>query len=204
MTRPREVFLASQFPAGACPAVSRVRSTLLSASLTSLRAMGWEKRYFDALPRELHDQIRMLTAGTWLPVEMGVAHYGACDRMGLSSAEVEEAGRSVALRTQKTFVGTVGKAAAGAGATPWTVFEHTHRIWGRIFEGGDHLVYRLGPKDLEVHCLGCALLGVGYFRAALGAYYAALAGLVGRSVHWRESVERRGQDAAAAFRLSWV
>jgi hypothetical protein len=204
MSKPREVFLAPQFPAGACPPVSRVRSTLLSASLTSIRAMGWEQRYFDALPRELHDPIRLLTAGVWIPLEMATAHYGSCDRMGLSSEQVEQMGRTVSLRTQQTFVGTLGRMAAGAGVTPWTFYEHVHRIWSRIFEGGDHIVYKVGPKDLEVHCMGCALLGIRYFRTALGAYYGALTGLVAKSVHWREIPERRGRDAEVAFRLSWV
>ena len=42
-----------------------------------------------------------------------------------------------------------------------------------------------------------------YFRTAVGAYYAALAGLVTTSVHWRELPEHRG-DATIGMRFSWV
>jgi hypothetical protein len=203
MARPHEVFVAPQFPGG-CPMVSRVRSTLLSASLTGVRAMGWESRYFDALPRELHDEMRMMTAGIWLPIEIGIAHYTACDRMGLTTAEIEEMGRMVSLRTQKTFVGTLGSVAAGAGATPWTVYQYIHRIWARIFDGGDHVVYKVGPKDMECVCTGCPLLRIKYLRTAFGAYYAAIVGLVAKSVHWREHVERGAPETSMTIRLSWV
>jgi hypothetical protein len=203
MTRPRELFLAPQFPLGNCPEVTRVRSTLLSASLQGVRQMGWEQRYFAALPAALHDEMRMLTAGVWVPLALPRAHYTACDEMGLSSDDMKEMGRAVSLRTQKTFVGTLGSVAAGAGATPWHIFQNSHRIWGRIFDGGDQAGYKVGPKDMDVVCMGCPLLRITYFRTAVGAYYAALAGLVTTSVHWRELPEHRG-DATIGMRFSWV
>jgi hypothetical protein len=203
MARPRELFLAPQFPSGDYPLVRRVRSTLLSASLQGVRQMGWEKRYFDALPPALHDEMRMMTAGTWLPLDLGIAHYTACDSMGLSGDDMEEMGRAVSLRTQKTFVGTLGSVAAGAGATPWHIFQNSHRIWARIFDGGDHAGYKVGPKDMDVVCMGCPLLRIKYFRTAIGAYYAALAGLVAQSIHWRELTERR-TDTTIEMRFSWV
>jgi hypothetical protein len=180
-----------------------VRSTLLSASVQGVRHLGWEKRYFDALPPGLHDEIRMLVAGVWIPVDLAIAHYTACDRMGLTSDEIEQMGSAVSMRTQKTFIGTLGSVAAGAGATPWSIYQHSHRIWSRIFDGGDLVVYRLGPKDLEIACVGCSLFGIKYFRVALGAYYAAIIGLVAKSVHRRELAEPRG-PSAIGLRFSWV
>jgi hypothetical protein len=199
----RELFLAPQYPPGAHPEVKQVRSTLLAASLQTVRHMGWEDRYFAALPRDLHDEMRMLTAGAWLPIALGIAHYTACEGMGVSSDEVKESGKEVSLRTQKTFVGTLGSIAAGAGATPWHIFQHGHRIWGRIFDGGDHVAYKIGPKDIEVVVVGCPLLRIRYFRTAMGAYYAALAGVVATAVHWHEVTEHRG-DESIGLRISWV
>jgi len=204
MSKPREVFLAPQFPTGDYPAVEHVRSTLLSASLQGVRHMGWEQRYFEALPVALHDEMRLLTAGVWLPIALAVEHYSACDRMGLSSDEMVAMGDSVAVRTQKTFVGTLGSVAAGAGATPWHIFQNGHRIWGRIFDGGDHVAYKVGPKDIDIVCMGCPLLRIGYFRTAMGAYYAALAGVVATSIHWRELPEYRRSDERLGLRISWV
>ncbi|HEX8794137.1 MAG TPA: hypothetical protein VF765_24510 [Polyangiaceae bacterium] len=199
----RELFLAPQYPSGDYPEVTQVRSTLLAASLQGVRHMGWEARYFAALPRELHSEIELLTAGAWMPLALGVAHYTACDAMNLSSDEMKEMGRQVSLRTQKTFVGTVGSIAAGAGATPWHIFQHGHRIWGRIFDGGDHVAYKIGPKDIDIVCMGCPLLRIRYFRTAMGAYYAALAGVLASTVHWHELPDHRG-DEKLGLRVSWV
>lgn len=199
----RELFLAPQYPAGDYPEVERVRSTLLTASLQGVRHMGWEARYFAALSPELRGEMELLTAGAWVPISLGIAHYTACDAMDLSSDEMKEMGRQVSVRTQKTFVGTVGSIAAGAGATPWHIFQHGHRIWGRIFDGGDHVAYKIGPKDIDIVCMGCPLLRIRYFRTAMGAYYSALAGVVASSVHWHELPEHRG-DEKLGLRVSWV
>ena len=70
---------------------------------------------------------------------------------GLASIDdIKALGKSVSLRTQKTFVGTLGSVAAGAGATPWHIFRHGHRIWGRIFDGGDHVLYKAGLKGFPI------------------------------------------------------
>jgi hypothetical protein len=203
MATPREVFLAPQFAEGTSPSVTRVRSTLLSASLQGVRQMGWEKRYFSVLPAALHDEIRMLIAGVWIALDLAIAHYTACDRMELSPDEIREMGKAVSFRTQKTFVGTLGSVVAGAGATPWSIYTHSHRIWGRIFDGGDMVIYKVGPKDMDVVCVGCPLFTVRYFRRALTSYYAAIVSLVAKSVHCRELAERRGANEIA-LRISWV
>jgi len=203
MTKPREIYLPPQFPAGDPPQVSRVRSTLLSASLQGVRHMGWEQRYFEALPPALHAEMRMLAPGVWLPIALGIAHYTACDRMGLSVDDIKAMGKAVSLRTQKTFVGTLGSVAAGAGATPWHIYRHGHRIWARIFDGGDHVVYKAGLKDVDIVVMGCPLFRIRYFRTSACAYYAALAGVVATGVHWHELAEHRG-DTTLGMRISWV
>jgi hypothetical protein len=197
------MFLAPQYTAGNYPQVSRVRSTLLSASVQTVRLMGWEKRYFETLPPGLHGEIQTLPAGIWVPIDLAIAHYTACDQMGLSTDDMKSVGNAVALRTQKTFVGTLGSVAAGAGATPWHIFQQGHRIWGRIFDGGDHVGYKAGPKDIDIVCMGCPLLRLKYFRTSMPAYYAALAGVLARSVHWHELPEHRGDDKIG-LRVSWV
>lgn len=201
--RSREIFLASQYPAGQHADVSRVRSTLLSASLQGLKQMGWENRYFEALPAMHHEPMRLLIPGIWVPLTLAVAHYTACDRMGLSNEDMKAIGKAVSLQTQKTFVGTIGSIAAGAGVTPWHLYRHAHRIWGRIFDGGDHVIYKVGPKDLDIVCIGCPLLRIHYFRNAVTGYYAAIGELAATSVHCRELVDQR-RDSSITLRISWV
>ena len=183
--------------------VTHVRSTLLTASRAGIRTLGWEERYLAALPAALHVQMRTLPPSVWVPLDIAREHYSACDRMDLSSEEMRTMGESVSLRTQQTFVGTLGRIAAGAGATPWHVIAHIHRIWGRIFQGGDHIAYKLGPKDVDLVTFGCSLIAIPYFRTAMCAYNAAVFGVTARTVHWRELPQPKADDVSA-MRISWV
>lgn len=168
-----------------------------------LRSLGWEERYLAGLPKALHDVIPQLVAGTWVPIDLGLAHYRACDAMTLTANEIREMGEQVSLRTQRTFIGTLGKVVAGAGATPWTLCLNAHRIWGRIFDGGDHAVYGAGPKEALVLIVGCPLFEVAYFRLALRHYYRALFGLLARTVYAREEPKYAPKEGLA-LRFSWV
>jgi hypothetical protein len=201
-SEPYEVMLPFQHPGRTHP-VTRVRSTLLAASVQGIREMGWEARYFAALPPERHTELRMLTAGAWVPLELGVIHYRACDAMGLTAQEMDRIGENVSLRTQKSFVGLLGRAAAGAGATPWIVLAQVHRIYARMVEGGDHCVYRVGPKEALLVNVGCPLVEIPYFRTAMIAYYRAIIGMLAATVYASE-VPRYRAHLKVGVRLSWV
>jgi hypothetical protein len=181
----------------------RVRSTLIAASVQGLREMGWEDRYFAALAPERHMELRMLTAGVWVPIDLAITHYRACDAMGLTPLETERIGENVSLRTQKSFVGMLGRAAAGAGATPWNVLAHVHRIYARMVDGADHCVYRVGPKEALLVNVGCSLVEIPYFRTALVAYYRAIVGMLASTVYASE-VPRYRRPLTVGVRLAWV
>jgi hypothetical protein len=198
-----EVALPAQYPPGHTRPATRVRSTLLAASVQGLREMGWEARYFAALPSERHLELRMLTAGTWMPLELGVTHYRACDAMGLTSEEMDRMGENVSLRTQKSFVGMLGRAAAGAGATPWTIIGNVHRIYGRMIDGADHCIYRVGPKEALIVNVGCPLVEIPYFRTAMIAYYRAAIGVVASTVYANE-VPRYRKPLTVGVQVAWV
>jgi hypothetical protein len=198
-----ERVLAPQHEGFTGPMVSEVRSTLLGAALLTLREQGLEQRYFAQLHPSMHETLRTLPGSTWVPIGYAMEHYRACDAMRLAPDEMKAIGASVSLRTQRSFVATLGRAAASAGATPWHVVAQIPRVWGRIFQGGDHAAYRLGPKDVEIVTARCPLLEVPYFRVSLGAYYAAIAGLVARSVHW-SPVKGAREAGAHAIRVSWA
>ncbi len=196
------VFVEFQHPEGARP-VTEVRSTLLSASLQSVRALGWEERYFTQLPPALHEELRSLVPGAWVPLALAVEHYGACDRLHLTSDELSCIGEAVSRRTQATFIETVGKVAAGAGATPWNFLANAHRIWARMMNGGDHCVYKVGPKEAIVVLVGCPLLGIPYFRETIRAYYRALGAPLARSMFASE-VSRHCGPTSLGIRLGWA
>jgi hypothetical protein len=198
-----EVVVPLAFPRGRTPRLARVRSTLITASLVAIRQMGWEERYYQALPPEMHDELRSLVAGSWSTLELATAHYTACDKMGLTSAEMIKMGEDVSQRTQKSFVATVARASVEAGASPWILFGTSRRVWERIFDGCDIAVYKLGPKEAYVEVVNCQLLGLPYFRAAFRAYFRTVVALLSKVVYTNE-VMAYGTDSDAVFRFSWV
>ena len=50
---------------------TQVRSTWITSSLRAMRERDLLDRYYAVLPQELHDEIRGLVAGRWLPVDFG-------------------------------------------------------------------------------------------------------------------------------------
>jgi hypothetical protein len=81
--------------------VTAIRSTLITSSLSSLRDRGLFARY-DALQTSSHRQkILNAVAGEWLPLEVALAHYHACDALGLSEAEQFAIGKDVSAASTK-------------------------------------------------------------------------------------------------------
>ena len=54
-----------------------VRSTLLSASLLSLRERGLTERYYALLPKDLHLAMQTLVAGSWVPMDVASTVHGS-------------------------------------------------------------------------------------------------------------------------------
>ncbi len=185
------------------PPVTRVRSTLITASLHALRAMGWEDAYFGHLPADRHDTVRGMVAGSWLAVDVALDHYRACDALKLSANDIRALGERVSMRTQQAFVGTILRVAAGAGATPWHLYKNAHRIWERMIDGADQCVSQIGPKEAVVNIVGCVLLEIPYFRDATVAYYRAAAANLSRAVYVREE-RSKGLRSSIEMRISWA
>lgn len=184
--------------------VSHLRSTLLQSSLTALRDRG----HFDAWCRVVSPEYRATIvealAPTWLPIQVGMAHYQACDDLKLPAHELAAIGEAVGSRVQATFLSTVSKAIHQAGVTPWTPMPHFGRLWARIFMGGSNQIGRAGPKDLELDVRGLALVRFAYFRHAYASLVRAGLLLFGaRSayvniVRWQESTLELTMHAAWA------
>jgi len=152
-------------PQGKVAPVTHVRSTLVAASILSLKSRGHLDAYLRNLPAPLHDTILSTVAGMWLPLEIGVAHYRAADALGLSVEEQLAVGSGVADRIQKSLLGTLARVAKGAGVTPWTALEYSPKLWSRVLQGGSVALYRLGPKEARVECHGAPdLAALAYFR----------------------------------------
>jgi hypothetical protein len=184
--------------------VTAIRSTLLTSSLTALRERGLFERY-DALQTSPHRQkILNLIAGEWLPLDVALAHYRACDALGLSESEQVAMGKDVSRRIHETFLNLVVKAARGVGMTPWILLPRGNNMLGRLCIGGGIRVWKVGPKSVRIELARLPHLAVPYVRNGLVGLYAAAVELLASNVTVRV-VKGESFDTAQllVLRIDW-
>jgi hypothetical protein len=190
-------------PNGIVTSVTAVRSTLIASSLMALKERDLLPRYLETLPSHLHASVLDSVAGSWLPVEVGIAHYTAADALGLSALEQFEIGGSVAERVQNSMLGTLVRLAKTAGVTPWTGLQQFQRLWDRLLQGGSGAVYRLGPKEARVEIHGVPLVKTAYFRNGWRGMFASSGRLFASKVYVTE-IGRRSTATSMALRVAWA
>ena len=197
----RDVIIAHLSP---LKPASHVRSTLLQSSLNFLRDRGHYDAYLARVSPQYRDTIVSALAPSWLPIEVGVAHYRACDALPLSSDERIAIGEAVGDRIQGTFMRTLVQAARTAGVTPWTLFKRFDRMWERLFQGGSVEVTQVGPKDLTVEVRGAQVSQFAYFRTGFTGVVRAGFKFVGvRAAYVNESPWDAARDRYV-MRAAWV
>jgi hypothetical protein len=144
-----------------------IRSTLLSASMRSMRERGRLDEYVQKLGPAWRNLPSEIVAGVWLPVDAGLAHYRACDALGFSVTEQLEIGREVGDRIHGTFLGTMIRSARSVGVTPWVALGQARRLYEHLFDGGAVTVSRVGPKDARMALVRNELVDIRYFRNAI-------------------------------------
>jgi hypothetical protein len=170
-----EIVLA--FPEPILP-TRHIRSTLLMGGLASLQAAGFGDAYAAVSPPEVQAAIGAAVAGMWIPIEISVAHYLACDELGLSNDSAAQLGRATFERTKGLLLGSAIGLARGVGVTPWTLMPYLQRFWVRGFDGGGVRATRRGPKEVDVDVVDCPVMRSRYFRAALRGLFTVLLELV--------------------------
>ncbi|MDB4976204.1 MAG: hypothetical protein JWN48_4545 [Myxococcaceae bacterium] len=198
---PRDVVIPHTRPIA--PAVS-VRSTLLQSSLATLKQQGFFERYLELLDPAYRTVIIEAIAPAWLPIEAGIAHYRACDRLALSDAEMIAIGEQVGERMQGPFMDALTRAARTMGVTPWGLVKRFHVLWSRMFQGGSFEVLKLGPKDLTIEILGASLTHYAYFRHALCGVVRGAATHVGVRVAYVRIVRWDANHDRFVMRAAWV
>ncbi|HEY3819232.1 MAG TPA: hypothetical protein VGL81_18815 [Polyangiaceae bacterium] len=199
-----ELLVPLPAPRATLPTATHVRSTLVLSSHQSLRSRGLFERYAAGLDEAHRPAILEAVAGVWLPMDVGVAHYRACDALGLPSEEQARMGRDVNARVQGSVLGLVARTAREAGLTPWVVLGSLGRLWQRTFDGGGGVeVRKTGPKDARAELVGLPLLEIAYFRHAFrGVFEGGLQPISQRAYVREESDE--GTPTSAVFRVQWV
>jgi hypothetical protein len=193
-----DVILA--MPARVTP-VTHARSTLIMASIESVRKRGQFAEYESALAPEHKEVLLHAFAGQWFPLEVALAHYAACDSLGLSADQHYHAGRSTFEGSRGTLLGTAVRMARGAGITPWNALPLLDRFWARGCNGGGVSCTRTGPKDAIVDVVQCGLFASPYFRNGLRGLFAALVELFSTRAY---VTERRSTASSLTCRVQWA
>jgi hypothetical protein len=165
---------------------------------------GLLQRYAAFLSPEHRTRLDESLAPEWLPLELGLAHYAACDSLSLSPSELQEIGEDVGIRLQGTFIGTLTRSARNVGLTPWVPLAQFARLKERLMQGGAVMVTKTGPKDATVELHQIELFKHTYFRVAYAGVIASLLKLgAGKSVSVRVG---GGANFAqrCVYRCMWV
>jgi hypothetical protein len=187
------------------PATTKIRSTLLLGGVASLRDGGFAEAYAAVSPPEVQAAVDSAVAAMWLPIELAVAHYLACDELGLSNDTVAQLGRGTFERTKGLLLGAATGIARGAGVTPWTLMPHLNRFWLRGFDGGGVRATKRAPKEVDVDIVECPLMRSRYYRAALRGLFTVLLELVCAKAYVHERASGTGSsDTGIALRAQWV
>lgn len=195
------------FPGGVSrthvPPTTEFRSTWLSSSLRSIRERKLLESYLSHLPAEYHEPVLSTVVGVWLPSEIAVAHYEACDRLGLTEQEQVAIGADVGRHALGTVLSVAVSLAKGAGVTPWTILTRLPSVWQRIWIGGGVAIIKVGPKDARAEIGGWPCARVPYTRVALRGVISGLVGLFSEKAYVRE-LRPLCTQMTLAYRVSWA
>ena len=197
----REDDVVLALPASVKPA-RKLRSTLVLASIESVKRRGRFEDYERALPAEHRESLLHAVAATWVSLDAAKAHYAACDSLRLSAEQQVLAGRSTFDGARSTLMGTAVGLARGAGVTPWNVMPMLQRVWERGCDGGGITAVRAGPKDAHIDIVQCELLASSYMRNGLRGLVAGIMELFCTRAY---VTERRACGAASVYyRVQWA
>lgn len=194
------------FPGGnraRVPMATQFRSTWLSSSLRSLRERELLDTYLGHLPPRYHESVLAPVAGLWLPIEVAVAHYKACDALALSSVDVLAIGREATNRVHGTILSTFVRLARNAGITPWMALPRMQELWARIWMGGGVSVIKLGPKEARIEIAGWPCAASPYCRIALRGVLPGIVDLFCMKSYARD-LPKLATETTLGYVLSWA
>jgi hypothetical protein len=186
------------------PVATGIRSTTVITSRRGIKERGYFEKYKRSLSAQSEAALEQAVAGVWLPMELGVDHYLACDALGLGLSEQRELGGLALRRLRDTLMGTMAKNLGSAGIVSlWDVLRRYHTFYEANFKGGGSRVWKVGPKDALLEIAGLPLARIPYLRHAYGGLLSEGARFFHPTSHVTE-VPRLCGDTSLGFRVAWV
>src|SRR5688572_16264847 len=131
--------------------VTAVRRMLVHSSIAELEQLGLVERYAGLIGSATLAQIKELIGPGWMPLELAMRHYDACDELGLPDQQIHDAGLRAGEKMGSSLqvAGAQGRATLIDGS-PWAVVGAFSRMGRRIYEGGTSQYVKLGPNLLQI------------------------------------------------------
>lgn len=160
----REILVPYDLSAGPLTAV---RNVILQASLAQLRSNGHYERYSTLIaPFVLEQLLAMSLAPGWIPIELALAHYEACDNLMLTREQSTLQGQAVGESVHEMALVSPAKKTRDPSFDPWSVEGPLQRMWPRLFQGGSVQTVKVGPKAKLMEERGFRLNQYHYYRQA--------------------------------------
>lgn len=197
--------LIADHRSAAGPVVTHVRGALIVSSLGVLRELGRFARYSELLDPAYREDVITALALSWVPIDVALAHYRACDALDFGPAELAQIAQVLSTRYADSIFGTMLRTSRQVGLdAPWLALRSQGRFWDRVYVGGGVRAYRLGPKDAHLEQQGLPLAQIAYFREAHRLWLQAIGGLFAKTVHVRLVRPREPGPNTMALAGSWV
>lgn len=198
-----EVFVPFLLPRERVPLVSRVHGAVILSSQRALRSRGVGDAYVAKLDPRHRGALLALNTPTWVPIDVGLAHYEACDRLGLGRAAIEAIGAESGTFLNETLLSVVAHLATGVGVTPWLALSNAQTLGVRTWTGGSFGVFKLGPKEARLEWIRQPVARFPYFRVAVGAFVRAICGNFARAF-FVQDLPVSDRENELSYLLSWV
>jgi hypothetical protein len=197
-----EVVLPFPVPRSRIPTVTRFRSTWLAASLHALRDLGLYERYIACVAPVHVDAITSAVAGMWLPFELAMSHYAACDRLDMSRADRVAMGVRVLDHTHRTVLAVAMRRTMYSESAKWTMLRNAQRLWDRNWIGGGVGVFKTGPREVRMELVGWPCARFDYCRVAMQGILLGFTELFCDSPRVTE-IPALQTVASMGYRVSW-
>jgi hypothetical protein len=181
-----------------------VRGTVLMASQEALKNGGYYERYASKVEEGYRAKLlEEIVPNTWLGIDQAMAHYKACQALGLDDAVIQQMGTAVGDRINSVFIKSLIRLATGT-VQPWFAWQLAPRVWARAWKGSAVAVLKVGPTEARVDVLGFPCASIPYVRVSLGAFFAKNTQLFCRSAISRSVRPTSDPSESASYVVSWI
>jgi hypothetical protein len=198
-----ETIVAFHTPRERIVPVTHFRGTWLTSSVQALRKRDLFDRYVALVAPADRDPIVYCAAVSWVPTELVVRHYDACEQLALPTETLLEIGTEVTQRVHASSLALGRSVANASGVTPWSILGRVDKLWSRAVMGGAVGVAKTGPKDARVELLGFPVSHLRYNRIATRGIIHGMIALFASSV-WVSEIAQLCTPTSLAYRAQWV